>query len=493
MADRSGYIGRAPGDSAVIIARQEYTPSGVTTDFTFNSTYTVGYIDAYLNGSRLIEASDYTATDGSTVSLTTAAQNGDVIELVAYKAFNATNVTDASGNFTVGTDLTVGGSVGISSNVNVTGIVTAGEFSGDGSSLTGLSTGVSINAAGGALQRVILSNTTSGVANTMANTGSLYWNDNTSTLYATNVNISGTTTTEDTQNVDSTGIVTAGLGFRATLGGLVVTAGVSTFTPYPAIDANEEVQVGASIQLGKAGIVTALGLDISTGGVDIDGQTDLDELQVAGVSTFSAKAVFNTAYPSIDADNEIQVGTAIQLGKAGVVTATSFSGSGANLTDVVSGIALQQAGSWISAGTAATTFNFASGATLTNVDSGNGGYPGITTITIAAGGVSTDAPAQASGIVTIDLDNDDHKITASGVCTITSTSTGTEGNSGTLRITNSGVTTVGFSTYFLWPSGSSPNIPTGDGTVSLISYTVHRQGAVGVGTQLLSGASLNFS
>ena len=488
----NGYIGRAPADSAIVIARQEYTPSGVTTDFTFTSGYTVGYIDAYLNGVRQIEASDYTATDGATVSLTTAAQSGDILELVAYKAFNVGNVTDATGDFTVGTDLTVGGSVGITSNVNCSGIVTAGEFSGDGSSLTGISTGVSINAAGGALQRVMLGNVTSGVANTLANTGSLYWNDNTSTLYATNVNISGTTTTEDTQNVDSTGIVTAGLGFRATKGGLVITAGVSTFTPYPAIDANEEVQVGASIQLGKAGIVTALGLDISTGGVDIDGQTDLDEVVVAGVSTFSAKSVFNTAYTSIDADNEIQVGTAIQLGKAGVITATSFSGSGANLTDVVSGISLQTAGSWVSSGTAATTFNFASGATITNVDSG-GGYPGIATITIAAGGVSTDAPAQSSGIVTIDLDNDDHKITASGVCTITSTSTGTEGNSGTLRITNSGVTTVGFSTYFLWPSGAAPSIPTADGTVSLISYTVHRQGAVGVGTQLLSGASLNFS
>ena len=486
MADRNGYIGRAPSDSSIVIARQEYTPSGVTTDFTFNSGYTVGYIDAYLNGARLIEASDYTATDSSTVSLTTAAQNGDVLELVAYKAFNATNVTDASGNFTVGTDLTVGGSVGISSNVNVTGIVTAGEFSGDGSSLTGLSTGVSINAAGGALQRVILANTTSGVANTMANTGSLYWNDNTSTLYATNVNISGTTTTEDTQNVDSTGIVTAGLGFRATLGGLVVTAGVSTFTPYPAIDANEEVQVGASIQLGKAGIVTALGLDISTGGVDVDGQTDLDELQVAGVSTFSAKAVFNTAYPSIDADNEIQVGTAIQLGKAGVITATSFSGSGANLTDVVSGISLQQAGSWVSTGTAATTFNFASGATLTNVDSG------ISTITISAG-IQTVAGTASNTVFVLDLSNyQDHKITVSGMATF-SCSGGSEGDSHTLRVINSGVSTVGFNTYFLWPSGSSPIVPTSDGTISLISFTVHREGAVGLGTQLLAGASLNFS
>ena len=68
----------------------------------------------------------------------------------------------------------------------------------------------------------------------------------------------------------------------------VVVAGVATFSAYPALDANEEVQVGASVQLGLAGIVTAVGLDIATGGVDIDGQLDVDELVVAGVSTFSA-------------------------------------------------------------------------------------------------------------------------------------------------------------------------------------------------------------
>ena len=358
--------------------------------------------------------------------------------------------------------LQVGTAVSVYGN---SGIVSASKYYGDGSNITGIETGLSVNAAGGALQRVLVCNVTAGVANTAATTSSLYWNDNTSTLYATNVNVSGTTTTEDTQNVDSTGIVTAGLGFRATLGGIVVTAGVSTFSS--ALDINATV--------------------------DIDGQTDLDELQVAGVSTFSAKAVFNTAYPSIDADNEIQVGTAIQLGKAGVVTATSFSGSGANLTDVVSGISLKADGSWVSSGTAATTFNF-SGATVSNVDSGNGGYPGIATITIASAGISTAAPAQSSGIVTIDLSAaQDHKITASGVSTITCTSTSTEGESGTLRITNSGVSTVGFSTYFLWPSGSAPSIPIADGTISLISYTLHKNGSVGVGTQLLAGASLNFS
>ena len=45
MADRNGYIGRAPGDSSVTIARQTYAPTGVQTDFTFASSYTPGLID----------------------------------------------------------------------------------------------------------------------------------------------------------------------------------------------------------------------------------------------------------------------------------------------------------------------------------------------------------------------------------------------------------------------------------------------------------------
>ena len=91
MADRNGYIGRAPGDSSVVVSRQTFNPTGVTTDFTFASGYTVGYLDLYLNGSRLIEGPDYAATDGATISLISPAQNGDVIEGVAYKAFNLTD------------------------------------------------------------------------------------------------------------------------------------------------------------------------------------------------------------------------------------------------------------------------------------------------------------------------------------------------------------------------------------------------------------------
>ena len=117
MADRSGYIGRAPGDSSVIIARQTFEPTGIQTDFTFASGYTPGYIDVYLNGSRLIVASDYTATDGSVVGLTTNALNGDVLECVAYKAFNLANPISntSSGSLSVGSDLTVNGTTQSSS------------------------------------------------------------------------------------------------------------------------------------------------------------------------------------------------------------------------------------------------------------------------------------------------------------------------------------------------------------------------------------------
>ena len=104
-----GYFGRQPGDSSVVIAKQVHQPTGVQTDFTFASGYTPGYMDVYINGSRLIHPDDYSASDGSTVGLTTAATDGDVLELVAYKAFDVGNVTNATLNFDIGSQLTVSG------------------------------------------------------------------------------------------------------------------------------------------------------------------------------------------------------------------------------------------------------------------------------------------------------------------------------------------------------------------------------------------------
>ena len=47
MADRNGYIGRAPSDSSVVVARQTFSPTGITTTFTFASGYTVGYLMSF--------------------------------------------------------------------------------------------------------------------------------------------------------------------------------------------------------------------------------------------------------------------------------------------------------------------------------------------------------------------------------------------------------------------------------------------------------------
>jgi hypothetical protein len=170
------------------------------------------------------------------------------------------------------------------------------------------------------------------------------------------------------------------------------------------------------------------------------------------------------------------------INATGVVTATSFSGSGANLTGLpASGVQIRSAGTTV--GSAITSINFQSGATVTASGAGS-------TITISAG-IQT-AAYTPSGITTTLLlsSAQDHKVTASGITTIT-VSGGTEGDSHTVRIVNSGIATVGFSTYFLFPSGSPPVLPTTSGAISLLSFTVHRVGTAG--TQLLAGASLNFS
>jgi hypothetical protein len=50
---------------------------------TFSVTYTVGYVEVFLNG-VLLNASDYTATNGTTVVLAVGATSGSIVEFIAY-------------------------------------------------------------------------------------------------------------------------------------------------------------------------------------------------------------------------------------------------------------------------------------------------------------------------------------------------------------------------------------------------------------------------
>ena len=192
----------------------------------------------------------------------------------------------------------------------------------------------------------------------------------------------------------------------------------------------------------------------------------------------------------------------VRVDSSGNLTATSFSGDGSSLTGVASteNIRTNTNATFLQninvSGTVTATSYAGSGANLTNLPAANitGTLPAIdgSNLTGIEVGIATTA-ASMTGITTVlDLSKDDFKITASGITTV-DVRGGTEGHNHVIRIINSGITTVGFSTYFLFPSGSSPIIPTTDGTISLISFTVHRQGAVGLATQLLAGSSVNFS
>jgi hypothetical protein len=170
-----------------------------------------------------------------------------------------------------------------------------------------------------------------------------------------------------------------------------------------------------------------------SGGVNITGDVSISgALGVAGVLTYEDVT-------NVDSIGVITARDGLRV--TGIATATAFHGDGSQLTGISVGI-----------------------------------------------GTSVISP---SGITThLDLSKEDHKILATGNVTIDVTG-GSEANNHQLRIENVGVATVGFSTAFQFPSGGTPTLPTASGSLSLITFTVHKVGASG--TTLLAGASVDFS
>ena len=260
--------------------------------------------------------------------------------------------------------------------LDVVGVVSATEFFGDGSNLSGITAGATLSAGSGD-QRVVVTSLTSGTMTAAATDAELTYNSGTNTLSATTFSgaLTGNATgLSGTPDITVRNVVSA----AATFSGNVSVAGTLTYEDVKNID--------------SVGVVTArLG---------------------------------------------IRVGGGQSIGSDGALT---YYGDGSQLSGISAGIS---------------------------------------------------TGAASGGLVTLNLTNQDHKVTATGITTITVTG-GTEGDSHTVRVVNSGVSTVGFSTYFLFPSGSTPSIPTASGTISILSFTVHRVGTAG--TQLLAGAALNFS
>lgn len=268
----------------------------------------------------------------------------------------------------------------------------------------------------------------------------------------------------------------------------------------------QPINVGTGVTIdGNSGIITATnfigGVEITSGTIVATAATFSGN--ITGVAaTFSGNVTVGGTLTYDDVTNIDSVGlitarsglqvlagittlngqvSAGNLNVTGVVTATSFSGDGSNLSNVISGIDIESGGSFLGAGV--TSVNFDSGATVTSSGAG-------ATITIAAG-ITTTVGFSTNTNQSLSLSAaQDHKYNVTGYVTFTC-SGGSEGESHTLRVINSGIATVGFSTFFLFPSGASPVLPTTDGAISLISFTVNRVGTGG--TQLLAGASVNFS
>ena len=345
-----------------------------------------------------------------------------------------------------------GGAIGAPSGAVVTGVVTATSFSGDGAGLTGV----------GNTDYIV------GIAAT----------------FSGDVEIAGTLTYEDVTNVDAIGIITARDGVNS-LG--IVTGTAFVGHDYLQAPFNTTVTFDVTVATKDSTHRYPAGGDSSSNGYKINGVfAPFITLTPGRTYRFNQLDSSNNNHPIV------------------------FYKEADKTTEYSTGVVYNADGSRADAAAYDSNFNSASSTRYVEItvsDSTpvilhyqcyNHGYMGNaanTNSNVAAtqsASISTEAATPSNAVVSLNLSNAvDHKVTATGICTITTTADGTEGESHTVRIVNSGIATVGFSTYFLFPSGSAPSLPTADGAISLISFTVNRVGAGG--TQLLAGASLNFS
>ena len=139
------------GSSNSEILKETFNVSG--TQSVFNITqgqFSAGFLEVYLNGVKLNQ-SDFTENPPTQFTLDVAAESGDVVEIIGFK--------DRGTNTSVQADVT---------NLNATGIVTAGQFVGDGSRLTGvIGLGTAITANTPVLGNIFYRNNTLSVGSTV--------------------------------------------------------------------------------------------------------------------------------------------------------------------------------------------------------------------------------------------------------------------------------------------------------------------------------------
>jgi len=114
------YLGQAPGLGEA--ERFIFTASGSETSVTADDNgvlinYTVGQVSVYLNGVKLVMGTDFTATNGSTITGLAALTAADVVEIIALSTFSPADTVPATGG-------TFTGNVVMDANLTVSGTTT---------------------------------------------------------------------------------------------------------------------------------------------------------------------------------------------------------------------------------------------------------------------------------------------------------------------------------------------------------------------------------
>ena len=131
------------------------TATASQTLFTVTGGYRINQLGVFRNGVRLVDGSDYTARDGGTVTLLSAATAGDVLEFQIFDDFRVADAIVAAnadqtinGNLTVTGTLT-GAAIGIQSAGTVVGAAKTLNFIGTGNTFAMNGDTVDISIAGG--------------------------------------------------------------------------------------------------------------------------------------------------------------------------------------------------------------------------------------------------------------------------------------------------------------------------------------------------------
>ena len=377
--------------------RQTSTASAGQTTFSF--TYTVNFLDVFVNGIKLTDA-EFTATNGSSVVLAVGCFVGDIVELVSYNTVSGGGGGGGGSLNNIVEDTTpqLGGNLDLfnktitgTGGINMTGVVTATSFVGNGSGLTGVvasGTGVVVKNSG----------------STVGTAGTINFGDNLSVSPASAgiVTITGsagvTTSQFDVNKLDVSGISTfsgnidvnadidvdghtnldnVSIAGVSTLGGNLTISkqnAVIELSDPDASDANYQIRndngtfdimdsTNSVVKIRATSSYVTIypnlnannGLDVmvlatfadnidANGDLDVDGHTELDNVNIAGVVTATTfkgavQATSGTFSSNVTVGTGVTIETNGQATYTGIVTAQKFVGDGSSLTGISGGAA----------------------------------------------------------------------------------------------------------------------------------------------------------